>query len=418
MHLPLIGVIVGLEILLALLVLCLLALLYVRKLRALLARQQEQLRQAMEKAMAPAAPAPVAQPAPVSDPKTHLAEQLAATLEHFQALAPEVDIDQTEGAELDEPARISATRYALLKTELEATENGGWQEDHWQALAERLAPLLASDDSANLEQELANAQKRVANLEKFKKLFFEMEDQWEQARGEAQEYYNQLSALSSGVDDQERFDELLAKYHAVYDDIDQQIASASERKAPDPSTQTEHKTITITRADPRTAEELTKLRNVAADQHRIINKLQKQLQDAESAEQKEEVIQGLQTQLEQQLRYVKESETCVQLLESELETAVAKLNEYEMKAGQSAQNDDEMEQMRATLHQFTLETKDLLKHLDALEKENQTLKSTGGPASAADPTAGNALAQLREKYAELEFQYAELEEKYLELRSQ
>ncbi|UTF61363.1 hypothetical protein [Gilvimarinus sp. DA14] len=392
MQIPSILLIVGLEIVLALILVCLLGFFHLRKLRRLLNRQQEQLRQSLE--------------APAADNQTPnpLDHQLKSAYKHFYDQEPEADIN-TPSRDLSPSAQLAAIHYHLLSHLGPEAAEGTWEQAD-----EKLHNLLETQASDETAPELAQAQKRIQNLEKFKKLFFDMEQQWEHARSEAQQYYEQLMAMSAEVEDPEKFNQLLNQYNSLYDDIHQHFTSAVS--APTDTGQSDAtRLVTVTRADPRTAEELNKLRNVAADQHKIIGKLQKQLQDAQSAEEKEAVIQQLQGQLEQQLRYVKESETCVQLLESELEATISKLNELENQQEGGADKDQEIEEMRATLHQFTLETKDLLLHLETLEKENLELKDTTNRDDSP------ALSQLQQSYTELQAQYTELEERYLELRS-
>ncbi|MDO3384340.1 hypothetical protein QWI17_00655 [Gilvimarinus sp. SDUM040013] len=429
MQIPTLVLIIGLEAALALIILCVLLALYARKVKKLLARQQEQLRQAMQRPVA--ASPPVAPPTPAEtsvSPQAYLQEQLEATSQVFAAEAPDTDIANAQPSELSSIARIAAIRHAILSAETNGDDAPGLTNEQWQALGQKLQALFSAEEGRSDDaQALENAQKRIQNLEKFKKLFFEMEDKWNAARSDAQNYHDQLAGMTEGVEDQEQFEAVLAKYHAVYDGISDSIEEAADSGSDAAKQETgETKTVTVTKPDPRTTDQLHALRNVAADQHRLINKLQKQLQDAQTAEQKEVVIQDLQGQLAQQERYVKESETCVKLLESELDTAIKKLNEYEVAAEASAGDEEEIKEMRATLHQFTLETKELLKRLEALETENQSLKSGDGavqtkPGAGADTTNAEADAQLtslKEKYSSLETQYAELEEKYLDLRAQ
>lgn len=413
MQIPWLMLIIGLELVAVLMVLCLLLLLYARKLRRLLARQQEQLRQAITQ---PAQTADIPEQNQASPPLTaHLQQQLSQTQAFFQSQAPEADINSPDQDTLSPAARAAALHHAILQIEL---DSGGKriEDAQWAQIGEHLERLTGTADgeadAPELAQALENAQKRIQNLEKFKKLFFNMEQMWDKARKEAQEYHDQLLEMGQGALEPEQFANLLAKYNSVYDDINHSINAASDR-ADEPTTTT----ITLTKPDPRTSDQLAALRNVAADQHRLINKLQKQLQDAESAEQKNAVINQLQSQLDKQDRYLKESEICIKLLESELDTAINKLNEYEVKASAGEAAQEEMDEMRDTLHQYALEAKDLVTRIDLLENENQQLKAADHPQSDT-PELASELSSLQKRYIELETQYAELEEKYLILRSQ
>jgi hypothetical protein len=280
--------------------------------------------------------------------------------------------------------------------------------------------MLANDAIYTIAEELANVKKRVENLEKFKKLFFDMEQQWQDAKKQAQDYYQQLLAMAGNVDDKDGFVDLLENYHRVYSDIDggfdqgKYVASKSNPPG-DPQI------ITVTRIDPRAGDEIVKLRNVAADQHRIISQLQRKLEEAVTAEAKEIVINELQQQLQRQVRFVQESETCIQLLEDELAVASEKLNQQQQQLDVENTAQQENVRIKETLHNFTQESKELIASIVNLEQENERLKTNQQKpqSTVTDRSAVGDSEALKEAQAELlalQGQYAELEEKYLNLR--
>ena len=77
-----------------------------------------------------------------------------------------------------------------------------------------------------METDLETITKRVQNLEKFKKLFFEMEDQWKEAKQEAQLYYERLMSMRDDVKDQKGFHAALNSYNNVYKEIEKTILEA------------------------------------------------------------------------------------------------------------------------------------------------------------------------------------------------
>ena len=151
-------------------------------------------------------------------------------LEAFKAAARAPDQDIALELPLDSPLlhRILALRYAFLRAEeLGTTEDRGTTE-YWSIFQQALEPLLSSsspqsEPNPELEAELETAKKRIENLEKFKRLFFDMEKQWAGAQANAQNYYAQLLALSEGVEDRDAFNNVLENYHGVYDSIQQNI---------------------------------------------------------------------------------------------------------------------------------------------------------------------------------------------------
>src|SRR5690606_2381526 len=107
------------------------------------------------------------------------------------------------------------------------------------------------------------------------------------AQAQAREYYNQLSMMAEGTDDPNRFIDVLDRYQQVYSDIES--AFNYVRTDPDLHQATPQPEIKIN-LNPHSTEEIRKLRNVAADQHRIINQLQRRLEEAVTAEDKVAVI--------------------------------------------------------------------------------------------------------------------------------
>ena len=88
------------------------------------------------------------------------------------------------------------------------------------------------------------------------------------------------------------------------------------------------------------------MRDLTSDQHNLINQLQQRLRDAQTPEEKTELISDLSKQLEQQKRYLKESESCIELMDNELDQAndkvrslAAKLAAQSSKTGSAREND-------------------------------------------------------------------------------
>ena len=420
-------IIVAAEVYIALLVCALIFFLHARKLKALIRRQQEKLvellRERKEIQDKPAA-VPETVTSPTQSYKSFLNEELENTAAQFSTLSPDADISAEQP--LDSPLfqRILALRYAFLRAEELGTTEPMGTEDYWSIFQQALAPFLpqpvSSDNNEELLAELETSKKRIENLEKFKRLFFDMENQWTDAKNNAANYYAQLMAMSEGVSDREAFTTTLQHYNNVYDNIHETVIQHTQN----PDSVISTKTINITRQDPRAADEIIKLRNVAADQHRIINTLQRKLEEAVSPEEKEVVIQELQQQLQRQIRFVQESETCVQLLEEELHKAQEELAAAERTIEEKMTLSEENLRMKNALHDFTMESKDMVTNITELENENDALKqnirqiqkdsseSTAAPA----PEVQLELKQIKNEFSNLKQQYAELEEKYLDLK--
>lgn len=345
--------------------------------------------------------------------KQFIYEQLELTQDRFNLLAPRSDIAGIQPSDVPLNQRIVALRYAFLRAEELGTTAVQGSEGYWDIFQQTLEPLLQTASSATElvnNDELETYKKRTENLEKFKKLFFDLEKRWNEAQANAQQYYNELSAMADGITDREHYEYLLGQYNDSYQNMNQYINSTNNAITGQP---TENKTINIIRQDPRAAEEIMKLRNVAADQYRVISNLQRKLEEAVTAEEKDLVIKELEQQLQRQIRFVQESDTCVQLLEEELSKANEKIAMQEDIIDNEHHLEKENLRIKETLHNFTRESKDLLENIEELEKENDQLKNT---SANQETDKGESSAQIHSELTELRKEYAELEAKYLELK--
>ncbi len=378
------------------------------KQKKVMRQQQQKLREFIEAIQngggSPATPTP--------SYKHFIDEQLAVTRDRFSLLAPHRDLTAIQPDDAPINQRIVVLRHAFLRAEELSTTAVQGSEGYWDIFQQALAPLLrTAADTINNSEELEIYKKRVENLEKFKSLFFDLEKRWDEAQANAQVHYNELYAMADNIADKDRYEYLLGQYNDSYNDLNQYIYSTKAALTGQPA---ENKTINIIRQDPRAAEEIMKLRNVAADQYRIISNLQRKLEEAVTAEEKDQLITELEQQLQRQIRFVQESDTCVQLLEEELAKANEKILQQESSIEHEQLLEEENQRIKATLHSFTRESKDLLENIEELEKENDQLKNVAHDTYSVGRQETSE--QFQGELMELRKQYAELEEKYLLLK--
>lgn len=406
--------IAALEVYLLLTLLCVFLLFYVRNQRKLVNRQQEKLR---ELSSSQPKPAPTIPQTSITDSHTyreHISRQLDITRSQYQQIAGDNQITLEQSPEAPAMQKILALRHHFLTAEESAvTFDGNKPLVRWDYLEQQLSSLLTRQtDTQGLETELANCKKRIENLEKFKQLFFDLERQWQEAQEKAQDYHQKLSDMAESVEDKAYFNDLLDRYHSVYQDVHQSMITGRQALEKNPAVL--YKNTHTHRPDSSIANEIIKLRNVAVDQHRIINQLQRKLEDAKTAEEKEVAIQDLQQQLQRQIRFVQEAETCVKLIEDELKNSQEKLHQQEQLLEKTQFAEEENQRMRELLHNFAFESKTLMTSIIELEQENDKLKRTLSENASAQ--AVEALKSLQADHLILQTQYAELEEKYLQLR--
>jgi len=209
-------------------------------------------------------------------------------------------------------------------------------------------------------------------------------------------------------------------------------------------------------------EEVLRLRNMAIDQHKMILSLRQQLESAQSIEEKDAAIAALHKQLERHERFLKESDICAKQVEAELERTLTRNHELEQQllaaqqvvdsdvktmqaelartlvenealeqqlvelkqqGGGASASDDEMEQLKKIIEDFTHQSCEMLGAIEQLEQEARVLREqlTGAEAGVApaEMTAlQQQLAEAERELLSLQAQHVELEERYLELKIQ
>lgn len=462
------------EVALLLLVICIFLFLHIGNLRKLIRKLEEKVvtlrqtiaeaRQETQKALKKLASQSKIKPKNFID---YLDDEIEGTKTHHQSLNPDRDIvlDITPDTPIERQA--SSLRHAFLIAEKEARYAGDGEVSSWDVLQskfqqiiqfyESLAPAAEEADEEpdfdeepeieedefpeppavdeSLLEEIENYKKRIENLERFKRLFFEMESKWEDAKKQAEEYYEQLMAMGKDLGAGEDFDNVLEQYAKSFGEIESMIVEGAggekaAAKASDGDNDTQGERPNVGKMVIANQEEMQRLRNMAVDQHKVITELKKKLYEAQSEEDREQVIADLSEQLEKQQRFLKEAETCTQLIEDELSRAMQENETLRSQLEDSpagGMDEEEMLRLETLVSDMTRESQEMLGTIAALEAENQQLKEqleAGGSASGAGNAEAEAevtmlqdkLTEMQQELLNLQTQHIELEERYLELK--
>lgn len=383
-----------------------------RKLKNLISKMQKRLdemvKQLRQKRPAPTEPAPQpATNAPSESYQDHLDTQLELTKDYHYDLGSRQDISLDLDPDSPLQRRTAALRNAFLVAEKASVVED--QPVDWDLLATKYQQILAynedyapqveqsTEDLTLLEEELEQAKKRINNLERFKTLYFELEEKWESAKSKANEHYAELKNLASSSDQSEGLESLIENYHLSYQSIDTIIEQGLSTD------------IEVGPASATHIAEIQKLRDVAADQHRIITELQEKLASAHSIEEKSEVVEGLQTELQKQARFLQESETCIKLMEDELNHANDQIDMLKSRAVM-------VPQLKAALKELQSNADRRDQIVDSLKTENRRLAKKLQLAQEAPPESNDEARKLRAELTNLQSKYNDLEEKFLNLK--
>jgi len=386
----------------------------------------------------------------------YIDQQIELTREHHTSQSPDRDIVLDLDTDIPEERQITALRHAFLVMEKEAQYAS--EDDAamvWPVIRTKLQQIIhfyrtafqgsggaAAPSAADemLLQELQNYKQRVENLDKFKKLFFEMEKQWNAARKEAEKYRAQLLEMTQGLENAGAIEDVLNQYSSAYSDLQNFMDSGADladggtgevrrretkkEEISDERSPVEAKVI-ITHQD-----EIVRLRKMMVEQHNIIAGLKQKLR-TDSVEDKLAAVDQLSRELDKQERMMRESETCIKLLEDELDQMRLQMqmlqdeNNELQDAGGSQQSEREVQEMIAS---HVAESRDMLSSLAQLEKENKGLREQlatgGGSGKGGDADDAAEAERLRTKLADvqqellnLQTQHIELEERYIELKT-
>ncbi len=414
------ALIVALEVAAVSLILCFILFVRNRSLRSVVNKLQHrmgQLVQDLKKARATKTTPPADNVVEESSVIDHINEELEFTRQHHASLDPGRDIVLDLAPDTALPRRTAALRYAMLVAEKEAKAfvSGAEERTNWSALQAKYQQIFEfyadypaepetsgnEEAQASLHQQLLAAKKRIDALEKFKALYVELKDQWQESKEIAKNHYEDLSTLAAELENGDKFTQALDRYQAIYHEIDNIIRLGIG----------EHAAVTdeVRIINEETAAELEQLRMVAADQHQLIAELQTSLKNARSDDEREQIIASLENELERHQRFVQESETCIQLMEDELNNAHTALGQLRGKLKALPGIKRQVQQLRKQKDEYAAK-------VSALTAENHRLKQKLDDGNAFPFEDKGEAARLKEDLAELETRYANLEEKYLDLK--
>ncbi len=338
-----------------------------------------------------------------------LKQQIKNTQARHLAVGSKQDIALDIDLAAPLPRRVAALRYAILQAEIEGCAEG---DPNWASFENKYEQIFTyfeefsgstkNDDDANevelLTQELTNAKKRINNLEKFKALYFDLDERWQTSKDQAQKSYSELSGMAEQFEDSENYERLLNEYHAAYSEFAEMLERGVEE-------QEELESLEEAKG------EIRHLRAVAAEQHSVITDLKRKLDESETDEEKALVAEELQGELSKQMRFVQESETCIKLLEDELSNANKELEQLRTRVNAIPSLKSEV----ATLKD---KNEELDNKLYSLQSDNRRISQKLEEINKAPPQESAEIVKYKRALNDLQTKYNELEEKFLDLKIQ
>lgn len=340
----------------------------------------------------------------------------------------EIALDIDPSAPLER--RVAAMRHAVLIAEREATLT---DEVNWLALEARYKALFSYYEDypspqaqariKDLSDSLGQSHKQLAALEKYKKLYFDLEANWHACKNQADAYYKQIQGQVELVEGESTgaLVALVDNYHHSYSAVTQLF----DEQEPLPET------LKVAN------KELIELRKMTAQQHQLIDDLKQKMKSANDDNIKVELIRELESQLVRHERFLAESESCIKLMEDELAVTYKELQSLkaklkvlpDLKAQIKDLNEDAgvsdvmLNRLKEDVKKLKLELAQAVANKPKADPKSLLgqVQESGVPSEIHqvndfENDLENDFDQLKIKHEQLEKQYADLEERYLDLK--
>ncbi len=366
----------------------------------------------------------------------YLDNEIETTRDYHQSLKPDRDIvlDISLDAPLDRQA--ASLRHAFLIAEKEARYAGDEDESSWDVLQSKFQQIIhfyepaqsGEDDSKGGEaisaEQVEDYEARIEELERLKLM---LEDRWEESKQEARGYNEQLLTMGEELGAGQDFVKVLGQYSGIFgEQVSVEEGGDAGMAVEAADIQESEEGDSVGKAVISNQKEIQRLRNMSIDQHKMIGELKKKLAASESSEEQQQVVEELSDQLDTLQRFLQEAETCTQLVEDELSSALQE-NETlrtQLDGGghqEQAMGEEELQRLESVVSDLTSESKEMLSTIATLEQENQTLKQqveSGSPVDSDESVTllKEKLGEMQQELLNLQTQHIELEERYMELK--
>jgi len=306
--------------------------------------------------------------------------------------------------------------YQTILAELSALENSNEAEVVWEKIKNELTPLIQNylqpilsaqtatgdSDDANLKAQLENSEQRIENLEKFKQLYFDLQNKMTNSVAEIEQLNEQIAQLAEGSDSYADIMAIIEKNKTHYIDMGQMIGMDKDKHHESVAEKMDYSDELINERK----DEIKRLKSQISKQFEEIWKLQNNLssQGGEGAS-----PEDLNAGIEAFARQLKDAELCIETMDMEIQTLTSELSNVKNQlkqpgeAGASGGAEDKglsQQERDEMLARFAQESKEMMSCITGLEDSNAEQSKT--------------INELEEKYLKLEADYSAMEAKYLQ----
>ncbi len=305
---------------------------------------------------------------------------------------------------------ILISGFQMLSAELTALENSNEPAVAWEKVKSELMPLIqnflqpvlaaqsseqsggGTDNIQHIQEQLAEAQQRIDNLQQFKKLYFNLQKNMAEQIAELEPLNQKIVDLVQGSENQAAIMAITEKNKTHYISMGQLLGMDKEQHHDSVSDSMDYSDVLISERK----NEIKRLKSQISQQFEEIWKLQSSLSGQSGAAPDP---QALQAGVDTFSRQLKDAELCIETMDMEIQTLTSEINRLEkqleqQQGGSEADSGLAQQERDDMIARFAQESKEMMSCITGLEDSTQ---------------------EQSETIKKLEADYAELEAKYLKL---
>ncbi|GEM_PF-1988762 len=308
---------------------------------------------------------------------------------------------------------IFVATFQSMTAQLNALENSNEADVAWDKIKNELTPLfsnylqsvLAQENDnildEQLKKQLESAQQRITNLEKFKQLYFSLQQKLSKSIVEIEALNHNLSEQSSVADNHDAIRLIVEKNKAVYLEMGQMIAMDKEQHHQSVATNMDYSETLINERKG----EINRLKGQIAQQFEEIWSLQGRLTGQTSAEPDAVVLTAA---IDNISRNLKDAEICIETMDMEIQTLTSEITNLKSQLKESSSSalpekyQQSMQEKEQIIARFTQESKELINCITGLEDSNSE--------------QSKMLKEWQDKYARLSADFSRLESQNREMK--
>lgn len=340
---------------------------------------------------------------------------------------------------LDRTKTLAVLRYLILQADWDAIHHPEQGREIWETLFDQLVPCLQQLSMPLNENQLATEtipadynelknnveyyKHRVENLENFRKLFFELEENF----GELQTENNRLlDELINGTEDSDELARLNAILGQFKQNQDKLVSKLRQQQAVIHAANREHYTQLpanrreredlLFHAHPQYAlakKDLSVLEDQQKEQSAMLLRMRKHAKELKGKENLEYLVEEQEKELHKFEVSLRNTKNCIQTLELSLDDATHKIHDLELENTKLRHKAKDVSYLETSIAQFSRDSAQMMDCIQTLESTTEELMTEKELGQTKIKTLETSLLKKDQELSKLKTDFIALEERYL-----